>query len=486
MKNIALCAAALLLQVEPLGALDSDAGDGPSQAPAVGAERDLLNAMNALGTPQALRAAQFLHVEQTGSTFAGEQSRLPSELVAEARRVYRWYFDSAGKRALRDAEQHFPGGIRFWTRAAASLQGAWSVDVAKWRDGTDLQTAPQASAIASLAQFERFLPHLMLAQAHEARAGLEALAGGFRYADAAGSLIQVTLDQRTNLPLRASQIVDGKPTTETAYSDYERRHGLMMPRRVQVFQSGTLREDLTLGATRIGKADEARFTPPAGYSAPPPAGEPSAREIAPGIFLFENMQGDYHSIAVDQGTHLVLLEAPLSPAYAEAQKELLARLRPGKPVSYVLVTHHHGDHNGGLKTWAEAGATIVAAKGAAVALQRQLKARGLATPANIEEVDGSRSFGNGASRIDTFAFSSSHAASHLVMHMPGPKILFQGDMFYLPARGPVPAAFPIVRDLLRQINTLKLDVDSIIGVHGRPGTMADLRLSMRKAGLDGR
>jgi glyoxylase-like metal-dependent hydrolase (beta-lactamase superfamily II) len=204
------------------------------------------------------------------------------------------------------------------------------------------------------------------------------------------------------------------------------------------------------------------------------------------MFLFENMQGDYHSMAVDQGDHLVLLEAPLSPAYAETQKKLLAELRPGKPVRYVLVTHHHGDHNGGLKTWAEAGATIVAAKGAAVALQRQLKARGLATPANIEEVEGRRSFGTGAARIDAFAFASSHAASHLLMHMPAPKILVQGDMFYLPARGPVPAAFPIVRDLVRQIKALKLDVDSIIGVHGRPGTMADLRLSMRKARLDGR
>jgi hypothetical protein len=248
MKNIAFCAAALLLQVEPLGASQSQVGGGSTRAPAVRAQTDLLNAMSALGTPQALRAAQFLHVEQTGSTFAGEQGRLPSELVAEARRVYRWYFDSAGKRALRDAEQYFPGGIRFWTRAAASPQGAWSVDVAKWRDGTDLQTLPQAGAIASLAQFQRFLPHLMLAQAQEASAGLEAgEGGGLRYKDAAGSLIQVTLDPQTNLPLRASQIVDGKPAGETVYSDYELRHGLMMPGRVQVFQAGILREDLKQG-----------------------------------------------------------------------------------------------------------------------------------------------------------------------------------------------------------------------------------------------
>jgi hypothetical protein len=259
-------------------------------------------------------------------------------------------------------------------------------------------------------QFQRFLPHLVLAQAHQANATLEPEAsGGFRYKDAAGSLIQVRLDPNTRLPLSASQIVDGKPATETLYSNYQRRHGLMMPRRVRVYLAGTLREDLKLGSTRVGMVEEARFEPPRGYSVPPPAGVPSAREIGPGIFLFENMQGDYHSMAVDQGDHLVLLEAPLSPAYADAQKNILAKLRPGKPVSHVLVTHHHGDHAGGLKIWVEAGATIIAGKGASVALQRQLKARGLAAPAKIEEVEDRRSFGTGAARIDAYAFASSHA-----------------------------------------------------------------------------
>jgi hypothetical protein len=222
----------------------------------------------------------------------------------------------------------------------------------------------------------------MLAQALQPDAALApGVNGGFRYKDAADNLIEVTLDPTTRLPLRASQIVDGRPSAEIAYSNYKRRHGLMMPGRVQIYQAGTLREDLTLKSTRIGEVAESKFSAPSGYSAPPPAGEPSARELAPGMFLFENMPGNYHSMAIDQGDHLVLLEAPLSPAYAEAQKNILAKLRPGIPVSHVLVTHHHGDHTGGLKFWAEAGATIVAAKGAGVALQRQLKARGLVAPA---------------------------------------------------------------------------------------------------------
>jgi glyoxylase-like metal-dependent hydrolase (beta-lactamase superfamily II) len=477
------CAAALLLQLAQLATSQDQVGAGPVSTATPPEQAQLSRAIDALGTPDAIRSARFLHVEHIGTTFAGEQARSPNETVAEAGRVYRWYFDRVGKRALRDAEQLFPGGIRFWTRAAVSSNGAWSIDVAKWRDGSDLQITPPAGATAALAQFERFLPHLMLAQALQPDAALApGVNGGFRYKDTAGNLIEVTLDPTTRLPLRASQIVDGKPSAEIVYSNYKRRHGLMMPGRVQIYQAGTLREDLTLKSTRVGEVAGTQFSAPNDYSAPPPAGEPSAREFAPGMFLFENMPGNYHSMAIDQGDHLVLLEAPLSPAYAEAQKNILAKLRPGIPVSHVLVTHHHGDHTGGLKFWAEAGATIVAAKGAGVALQRQLKARGLVAPLKLEEVEGRRSFGVGVHRIDAYAFASSHAASHLLMHMPAPKILFHGDMFYLPARGPVPAAFPIVRDLVGQMQALDLDVSSLVGVHGRVGTMDDLRLSMRRGG----
>ncbi|HZF94100.1 MAG TPA: MBL fold metallo-hydrolase [Allosphingosinicella sp.] len=457
------------------------AGDAPPPraAAVVQAGDPLAAASTALGSARARAAAASIQVEQTGFSRAVEQARSPAELTTDAGRVYRWWFD--GARTIREAEQHFPGGIRFFTRAALTPAGGWSVDAAGWRTGTDLDLVAAEPALAARLGWERFLPHLLLAQAEAARATVEpAGEGRFRYRDAAGALIEVTLDPATFRPTRAAQIVDGAETAVVAYYDYLRRHGIMLPARVQIFQGATLREDLRLGATRIGRPADSAFAPPSGYTAPPAPGEPSAREIAPGVLYFENMPADYHSMAVDMGDHLVLVEAPQSPAYAAAQRRILEALRPGKPVRYVLSTHHHGDHNGGLAAWAEAGATIVGGAGARVAIERQLRARGYTGAAAIEEVTGRRSFGDG--RIVAYAFPTSHAESHLVAHVPAHRILFQGDLFSLAARGAPPPAFPIVSELRDRIAALGLEVESIVGVHGRIATRAEYEESLRLGG----
>jgi glyoxylase-like metal-dependent hydrolase (beta-lactamase superfamily II) len=256
----------------------------------------------------------------------------------------------------------------------------------------------------------------------------------------------------------------------------------MVPGRLEIRQAGRLQEQLRLEELRPGRAPEADYRPPPGYAPPPAPGSPHARELAPGIFYFDAMPGGYHSAAVDLGDRLLLLEAPLSPAYAALQKRLLGELRPGKPVSHVIVTHPHGDHGAGLKAWHDAGATLVAARGAGQALERQLRAAGAEGPLRIEEVEASRGFGAGAGRVDTYAFASSHSAANLLVHLPAYRILFQGDLFFIPERGPVPPAFEVSRELLAKIERRGLAVETILGVHGRMGTMAELRASVAAAG----
>ncbi len=446
------------------------------------ARQMVVRAVVALGAPQARLAAARLRAEQSGTSFALEQSRLPGESVARAARIYRWHFDASAGRAIREAEQHFPGGVRFWTRAALTPAGGWSVDVQRWRSGTDLQVVSGPEALRTRLQWERFFPHLLLRQAEAAAAPEITGPSAFRFRDATGDVIEVELDPQTGLPISARQPGQGGAQTQLLYSDYRRRHGVTLPHRLQIKSGDRVVEELTLGATRLGPPREEEFSAPSGYSPPPPGGEPRQRELASGVFFFENMPFNNHSMAVDAGDHLILVEAPSSPEASAAQRRLLEQARPGKEVRYVLVTHHHGDHNGGLIPWAESGATIVVPAGARVAIERQLRGRGYQGPIRIEEVNGQRSFGTGANRIDAHAFSSSHAAAHMVMHLPERRILFQGDLFYLPERGDPPPAFPVVREFAALIARLGLEVDWTVGVHGRPAAPADLAESLRKAG----
>jgi glyoxylase-like metal-dependent hydrolase (beta-lactamase superfamily II) len=451
----------------------------PAEPPQAERRADLLAAAaNSLGSARDRAAASRLEAEQSGTYYAVEQARSPLAPIVAAGRAFRWRYDAG--RLTREARQTYPGGVTFHSRTALGGEGGWSVDLIGWRTGTDLVPVAAAEALATRLQWERFFPHLLVAQA-EAAGAAATTEGSLRFRDAAGAEIELWLDPVSGRPVRAVQAPAGNvPRIEMLYGDYVRRHGVMMPGRVRLLLAGRVQEDLRLGATRIAPLAEAALAPPRGYAPPPAPGEAGAREIAPGVLFFENMPGDYHSLAIDAGNHMVLVEAPLSRAYAAAQRRILEALRPGKPVRFVLVTHHHGDHVGGLSAWAEAGATIVVPAGARVAIERQLRARGFAGTLRIEEVTGRRSFAGG--RLDAHAFASSHAEAHLIAHLPQPRILFQGDLFYLPARGGPPPAFPLVADPRDRIAALGLEVESIAGVHGRIATRAEYEESLRLGG----
>lgn len=436
---------------------------------------DVLTARTAaaLGAPTARAEASALVAELSGTSYPTEQSHDPALAIGEAERFYRWRFDQDDGRLIRDAEQRFPGGIRFWTRIALTPAGGWSVDLDRWRTGDDLLAIDASAALQSRLNWERFFPHLLLAQASGSEVSVRGPLG-FHFADASGAGVEVTVDPETLLPTKAAaQPANGAPPSEYRYLDYERRHGVLMPGRVQIFAGGRLQEEVRLGATSLADISEADLSPPAGYFPPPRQGDPYAEEISPGVFFFEDMPGGYHAMAVDVGDHLILIEAPLSPAYAELQRAILERLRPGKSVQYVLVTHHHGDHTGGLATWATLGATILVADGAAVAVERQLRARGFTGDPIIEEVSGRRAFGDASNIVHAYAVASDHSAANLIIHLPGSRLLFQGDFFYVPERGEVPQPFPVATELRRFIDTAGLDVERIAGVHGRIATATE-------------
>lgn len=433
-----------------------------------------------LGSPAALRARGAIHLEQSGPYHALEQARSPAERLTTVKRVYRWTFDPVGGRILRDAEQRgFPGGIDFWSRAALGPAGGWNVDVLRWRSGTDLQRSTASEARATRLQWERVMPHLLVRQLLSSASLAAVDPDTIRFTDAAGAVVTVEFNRRTRRPIRAAQ--DGpQGPSEYRFLDYRRRGGLVIPSRVQLWGSGRLIEDVRLIRSHPARLQPSALIEPNGYAPPPPA-NPTLRPLAPGLLMFDGMPGGYHSLVVEQGEELLLVEAPLNAASARLQQKLLGERFPGRKVSNVLVTHHHGDHTGGLGEWLNAGATVVLPKGAEVAIARQLQQSGYSGPLRFELVDGRRSFGSGRSRVEAHALDTSHAAAHLLVHLPSTGHLFQGDMFYLPERGPVPAAFPIVAELDQAIRRLALGVTSIVGVHGRAGTLAELQQSLALA-----
>jgi glyoxylase-like metal-dependent hydrolase (beta-lactamase superfamily II) len=81
------------------------------------------------------------------------------------------------------------------------------------------------------------------------------------------------------------------------------------------------------------------------------------QKLAEGVYLMGG--GSHNSVAVEFKDWVAVVEAPLSEARSLAVIEEVAKLFPDKPIRYVVNTHQHFDHIGGLRTYMHIGATII-------------------------------------------------------------------------------------------------------------------------------
>jgi hypothetical protein len=86
-----------------------------------------------------------------------------------------------------------------------------------------------------------------------------------------------------------------------------------------------------------------------------------AQPVGKGIWWLSG-NGNAFSILFEFDDHLTLFEAPTSEARTKAVIEKARATVPYKPLTEVIVTHHHFDHTGGLRTAVAEGLTVISHK----------------------------------------------------------------------------------------------------------------------------
>ena len=97
----------------------------------------------------------------------------------------------------------------------------------------------------------------------------------------------------------------------------------------------------------------------------------TVRQIVPGVWFREGdgkTLGHCNNIIIEMKDYLVVVDANF-PSGARAALADCKRIGP-KPVKYVFITHHHGDHLYGSAVWTLAGATTVAYQAVADEIKR--------------------------------------------------------------------------------------------------------------------
>jgi glyoxylase-like metal-dependent hydrolase (beta-lactamase superfamily II) len=285
-------------------------------------------------------------------------------------------------------------------------------------------------------------------------------------------------------------VVLGDMPVEVTFADYQSFGEIKFPTTITQKQGGYPTLELKVTNVKVNGAT-AIDVPAAVRGAKPPAVRVDAQKIGEGVWLLAG--GSHHSVLVEFRDHLAVIEAPQHEDRSTAVIAEIRRLVPAKPIRYVVNTHQHFDHSGGLRTYAAEGATILTTAiykpyyEKVFATPRTIKPDRLSTSekkATVEGVDGRRVLTEGSQTVELHVLQGSpHNDGIIVAYLPKDKILIQADLFSPPnAAAPATGATPdpLALNLFTNIERLKLDVAQIVPIHGRIATFAELRTAVGK------
>jgi glyoxylase-like metal-dependent hydrolase (beta-lactamase superfamily II) len=362
--------------------------------------------------------------------------------------------------------------------------------------------AAQASQ-QQFTQYYRRLPNLLLQQALARANTLRYLGDGsfdgrphevFTFVMADTQQVAVYVDAKSGLVSKYELIfvdsLTGEDASEIMWGDYTKAGAYQVPRTWRNRLAGEIVADYKITAELNPAVNEQSFTVPeaAGFAKvePPPLNlEENVEKLAEGLFVIQNVAGqNQNTLAVEFEDHIVAVEAP---GTSQGADDVIARIKetiPGKPIRYVVMTHHHGDHIGGLRSFIAEGATVVTTPGnrqvvetMAAAKQNDRLTKNPRAP-KLQMIErGKHVLSDGSRRLELIDIGPNpHAKEMVVAWLPKERVLFQGDLFFLPVNpGPLGPPQPTTVSFAKKLQELRLDVDRIASVHGRTATIADFR-----------
>jgi len=332
-------------------------------------ERSLLDeAAEALGGADRIQALKSFAISGTGSAPNAGQNRLPDdELPVWKVNEYLRSVDLANPRTrvrqVREAQFLFAGDLV--QQQMQGVDGDVAYNVAA--DGRMTRAGVAAARDRRIEMLHH--PITLVRAALDPAAKLSALRteGNEQLVDvttSAGDTVTLAVDGSTHLPSRVISMADnanmGDVAIVTTFADYQDVNGLKLPRRLTTKMDKYLQLDLQVSDYFLD-ADINGLTAPAEIkSAPAPTPPPvvvTAEPVGKGIWWLAG-SGNHRSIVFEFDDHLLLFEAPLNEARSKAVIDKARTLSP-KPLTTVVVSHHHFDHSGGLRVAVAEGLTIV-------------------------------------------------------------------------------------------------------------------------------
>jgi len=273
-----------------------------------------------------------------------------------------------------------------------------------------------------------------------------------------------------------SNEVTGDYQVEVYYSDYANFSGIRFPKHILQKEDGYPTLDIQIQELKVNTA--LPITVPEGVkNSPAQTLKLTTDKLAEGIWYLSTPNA--RNWAVDLGDEIAIVEGFGSEARSLLVLEEIKRLIPNKPIRYVINTHHHYDHAGGLRTYVAQGATIVTH-----AMNQPFFEKSWARPrtiapdslsknpreAQFETLTDKKIISGKSRTIELYYMKdTSHAKYNLIVFIPEEGLAYWGDGYNPPAgNNPLDVARTPEQgiDIYRVIKMNKIDVKTIAPAHG--------------------